>query len=148
MDVRCHVSAKCQQLIIYYILSLQEARANRLAEELGAAQAREAQLQAKMQAEIKRLSSEIDSVKEAYQLEVKYKTELALAFLLYCIICVFSSTQFRLTTQISKAVEICPRPLWLGHVLSACLLDLLQTEQKFSTPTLLVLNILVLHSSQ
>uniref|UniRef100_A0A8C4VTD3 Coiled-coil domain containing 18 n=1 Tax=Gopherus evgoodei TaxID=1825980 RepID=A0A8C4VTD3_9SAUR len=46
-----------------------DARANRLAEELGAAQAREAQLQAKMQAEIKKLSSEVDLLKEAYEQE-------------------------------------------------------------------------------
>ncbi|XP_059584041.1 coiled-coil domain-containing protein 18 isoform X3 [Alligator mississippiensis] len=46
-----------------------EARANCLAEELGAAQAHEAQLEARMQAEIKRLSAEIDSLKEAYELE-------------------------------------------------------------------------------
>ncbi|XP_019386640.1 PREDICTED: coiled-coil domain-containing protein 18 isoform X1 [Crocodylus porosus] len=46
-----------------------EARANCLAEELGAAQAHEAQLEARTQAEIKRLSAEIDSLKEAYELE-------------------------------------------------------------------------------
>lgn len=59
--------------IIYYLL-LQEARANCLAEELGAAQAHEAQLEARMQAEIKRLSAEIDSLKEAYELEVNERT--------------------------------------------------------------------------
>jgi hypothetical protein len=42
-----------------------------LAEELGASQVREAHLEARMQAEIKKLSSEVDSLKEAYQIEVK-----------------------------------------------------------------------------
>ena len=42
-----------------------------MAEELGASQVREAHLEARMQAEIKKLSSEVDSLKEAYQIEVK-----------------------------------------------------------------------------
>ncbi|XP_054837612.1 coiled-coil domain-containing protein 18 [Eublepharis macularius] len=46
-----------------------EARANYLAEELGAAQAREAQLEARMQSEAKRLSAEIRSLKESYKSE-------------------------------------------------------------------------------
>ncbi|XP_029333904.1 coiled-coil domain-containing protein 18 isoform X1 [Mus caroli] len=47
-----------------------EAHGNRLAEELGASQVREAHLEARMQAEIKKLSSEVDSLKEAYQMEM------------------------------------------------------------------------------
>lgn len=48
-----------------------EAHGNRLAEELGASQVREAHLEARMQAEIKKLSSEVQSLKEAYHMEVK-----------------------------------------------------------------------------
>ncbi|KAM6217100.1 coiled-coil domain-containing protein 18 [Rhynchocyon petersi] len=47
-----------------------EIRGNHLAEELGASQAREAQLEARMQAEIKKLSAEVDSLKEAYHREM------------------------------------------------------------------------------
>ncbi|XP_034365166.1 coiled-coil domain-containing protein 18 isoform X2 [Arvicanthis niloticus] len=47
-----------------------EAHGNRLAEELGAAQVREAHLEARMQAEIKKLSSEVESLKEAYHMEM------------------------------------------------------------------------------
>ncbi|XP_073907066.1 coiled-coil domain-containing protein 18 isoform X3 [Castor canadensis] len=47
-----------------------EARGNHLAEELGASQVREAHLEARMQAEIKKLSSEVDSLKEAYHMEM------------------------------------------------------------------------------
>ncbi|KAJ7332460.1 hypothetical protein JRQ81_014640 [Phrynocephalus forsythii] len=43
-----------------------ESRANYLAEELGAAQAREMQLEARMQAEVKRLSGEIESLNQTY----------------------------------------------------------------------------------
>ncbi|XP_077189030.1 coiled-coil domain-containing protein 18 isoform X2 [Paroedura picta] len=46
-----------------------EVRANYLAEELGASQARETQLEARMQAEVKRLLAEIHSVKESYKSE-------------------------------------------------------------------------------
>ncbi|XP_029084669.1 coiled-coil domain-containing protein 18 isoform X6 [Monodon monoceros] len=46
-----------------------EAHGKHLAEELGASQVREAQLEARMQAEIKKLSAEVESVKEAYHLE-------------------------------------------------------------------------------
>ncbi|XP_028638221.1 coiled-coil domain-containing protein 18 [Grammomys surdaster] len=47
-----------------------EAHGNRLAEELGASQVREAHLEARMQAEIKKLSSEVESLKEAYHTEM------------------------------------------------------------------------------
>nr|XP_020644329.1 coiled-coil domain-containing protein 18 isoform X1 [Pogona vitticeps]XP_020644330.1 coiled-coil domain-containing protein 18 isoform X1 [Pogona vitticeps] len=48
-------------------LSLEkESRANHLAEELGAAQAREMQLEARMQANVQRLSAEIESLKQSY----------------------------------------------------------------------------------
>uniref|UniRef100_A0A8C9CMT7 Coiled-coil domain containing 18 n=1 Tax=Phocoena sinus TaxID=42100 RepID=A0A8C9CMT7_PHOSS len=47
-----------------------EAHGKHLAEELGASQVREAQLEARMQAEIKKLSAEVESVKEAYHLEM------------------------------------------------------------------------------
>ncbi|XP_073090392.1 coiled-coil domain-containing protein 18 isoform X4 [Manis javanica] len=47
-----------------------EARGNHLAEELGASQVREAHLEARMQAEIKKLSAEVESLKEAYHLEM------------------------------------------------------------------------------
>uniref|UniRef100_A0A8I6AMZ4 Coiled-coil domain containing 18 n=1 Tax=Rattus norvegicus TaxID=10116 RepID=A0A8I6AMZ4_RAT len=47
-----------------------EAHGNRLAEELGASQVREAHLEARMQAEIKKLSSEVESLKEAYHMEM------------------------------------------------------------------------------
>nr|XP_060479473.1 coiled-coil domain-containing protein 18 isoform X5 [Panthera onca] len=47
-----------------------EAHGNHLAEELGASQVREAHLEARMQAEIKKLSAEVDSLKEAYHLEM------------------------------------------------------------------------------
>ncbi|XP_042318819.1 coiled-coil domain-containing protein 18 isoform X2 [Sceloporus undulatus] len=46
-----------------------ESRANRLAEQLGAAQARETQLEARMKAEIKKLSTEIQSLKQSYASE-------------------------------------------------------------------------------
>ncbi|XP_040589408.1 coiled-coil domain-containing protein 18 isoform X2 [Mesocricetus auratus] len=47
-----------------------EAHGNRLAEELGASQVREAHLEARMQAEMKKLSSEVESLKEAYHMEM------------------------------------------------------------------------------
>ncbi|XP_059130915.1 coiled-coil domain-containing protein 18 isoform X1 [Peromyscus eremicus] len=47
-----------------------EAHGNRLAEELGASQVREAHLEARMQAEIKKLSLEVQSLKEAYHMEM------------------------------------------------------------------------------
>ncbi|XP_004462367.2 coiled-coil domain-containing protein 18 isoform X4 [Dasypus novemcinctus] len=47
-----------------------EAHGNHLAEELGASQVREAQLEAKMKAEIKKLSTEVESLKEAYHMEM------------------------------------------------------------------------------
>ncbi|XP_027281743.1 coiled-coil domain-containing protein 18 isoform X6 [Cricetulus griseus] len=47
-----------------------EAHGNRLAEELGASQVREAHLEARMQAEIKKLLSEVESLKEAYHMEM------------------------------------------------------------------------------
>ncbi|XP_073666971.1 coiled-coil domain-containing protein 18 isoform X8 [Tursiops truncatus] len=47
-----------------------EAHGKHLAEELGASQVREAQLEVRMQAEIKKLSAEVESVKEAYHLEM------------------------------------------------------------------------------
>ncbi|XP_010643199.1 coiled-coil domain-containing protein 18 isoform X7 [Fukomys damarensis] len=47
-----------------------EAHRNHLAEELGASQVREAHLEARMQAEIKKLSAEVDSLKEAYHMEI------------------------------------------------------------------------------
>uniref|UniRef100_A0A670IY36 Coiled-coil domain containing 18 n=1 Tax=Podarcis muralis TaxID=64176 RepID=A0A670IY36_PODMU len=46
-----------------------ESRTNHLAEQLGAAQAREAQLEARMQTEIRRLSAEIHSLKQSYTSE-------------------------------------------------------------------------------
>ncbi|XP_019523092.1 PREDICTED: coiled-coil domain-containing protein 18 [Hipposideros armiger] len=45
-----------------------EAHGNHLAEELGASKVREAHLEARMQAEIKKLSAELESLKEAYHL--------------------------------------------------------------------------------
>ncbi|XP_075414614.1 coiled-coil domain-containing protein 18 [Tenrec ecaudatus] len=47
-----------------------EVHGNHLAEELGASQVREAQLEARMQAEIKKLSAEVESLKEAYHREM------------------------------------------------------------------------------
>ncbi|XP_027710638.1 coiled-coil domain-containing protein 18 isoform X5 [Vombatus ursinus] len=47
-----------------------ETHANHLAEELGASQARETKLEARLQAEVKKLSTEIESLKEAYHLEM------------------------------------------------------------------------------
>ncbi|XP_044094638.1 coiled-coil domain-containing protein 18 isoform X4 [Neovison vison] len=47
-----------------------EAHGHHLAEELGASQVREAHLEARMQAEIKKLSAEVESLKEAYHLEM------------------------------------------------------------------------------
>ncbi|XDA70164.1 hypothetical protein R6Z07M_000529 [Ovis aries] len=47
-----------------------EAHGKYLAEELGASQVRETQLEARMQAEIKKLSTEVESLKEAYHLEM------------------------------------------------------------------------------
>ncbi|XP_061267148.1 coiled-coil domain-containing protein 18 isoform X1 [Bos javanicus] len=47
-----------------------EAHGKYLAEELGASQVRETQLEARMQAEIKKLSAEVEALKEAYHLEM------------------------------------------------------------------------------
>ncbi|XP_077882877.1 coiled-coil domain-containing protein 18 isoform X4 [Ictidomys tridecemlineatus] len=47
-----------------------EAHEIHLVEELGASQVREAHLEARMQAEIKKLSAEVESLKEAYHLEM------------------------------------------------------------------------------
>ncbi|XP_072500126.1 coiled-coil domain-containing protein 18 isoform X3 [Notamacropus eugenii] len=47
-----------------------EAHANHLAEELGASQVRETKLEARFQAEVKKLLKEIESLKEAYHLEI------------------------------------------------------------------------------
>ncbi|XP_062047744.1 coiled-coil domain-containing protein 18 isoform X4 [Lepus europaeus] len=47
-----------------------EVHGNHLAEELGASQVREAHLEARMQAEIKKLSAEVESLKEAYHMEM------------------------------------------------------------------------------
>ncbi|XP_068926627.1 coiled-coil domain-containing protein 18 isoform X1 [Petaurus breviceps papuanus] len=47
-----------------------EAHANHLAEELGASQVRETKLEARLQAEVKKLLKEIESLKEAYHLEM------------------------------------------------------------------------------
>lgn len=47
-----------------------EARGHHLAEELGASQVREAHLEARLQAEIKKLLTEVESLKEAYQMEM------------------------------------------------------------------------------
>ncbi|XP_020827687.1 coiled-coil domain-containing protein 18 isoform X3 [Phascolarctos cinereus] len=47
-----------------------ETHANHLAEELGASQVRETKLEARLQAEVKKLSTEIESLKEAYHLEM------------------------------------------------------------------------------
>lgn len=47
-----------------------DAHGNHLAEELGASKVREAHLEARMQAEIKKLSAEVESLKEAYHLEM------------------------------------------------------------------------------
>ncbi|XP_057573661.1 coiled-coil domain-containing protein 18 isoform X2 [Hippopotamus amphibius kiboko] len=47
-----------------------ETHGKHLAEELGASQVREAQLEARMQTEIKKLSAEVESLKEAYHLEM------------------------------------------------------------------------------
>ncbi|XP_023359149.1 coiled-coil domain-containing protein 18 isoform X1 [Sarcophilus harrisii] len=47
-----------------------ELHANHLAEELGASQVRETQLEARLQAEVKKLLTEIESLKEAYHLEM------------------------------------------------------------------------------
>ncbi|KAM4872947.1 coiled-coil domain-containing protein 18 isoform 2-T3 [Thomomys bottae] len=47
-----------------------EAHGNHLAEELGASQVREAHLEARMQAEVKKLSAEVESLKEAYHMEM------------------------------------------------------------------------------
>ncbi|XP_037357108.1 coiled-coil domain-containing protein 18 isoform X2 [Talpa occidentalis] len=47
-----------------------EAHGNHLAEELGASHVREAHLEARMQAEIKKLSAEVESLKEAYHMEM------------------------------------------------------------------------------
>ncbi|XP_074118811.1 coiled-coil domain-containing protein 18 isoform X2 [Sminthopsis crassicaudata] len=47
-----------------------EVHANHLAEELGASQVRETQLEARLQAEVKKLLTEIESLKEAYHLEM------------------------------------------------------------------------------
>nr|XP_056699981.1 coiled-coil domain-containing protein 18 [Euleptes europaea] len=58
---------------VNYLSHEKEARANYLAEELGAAQAQEAQLEARMQAEVKRLSAEIHSLKEMYQSEKRLR---------------------------------------------------------------------------
>ncbi|KAM7326662.1 hypothetical protein ACRRTK_015140 [Alexandromys fortis] len=54
-----------------------EAHGNRLAEELGASQVREAHLEARMQTEIKKLSLEVDSLKEAYHMELNEQLEKA-----------------------------------------------------------------------
>ncbi|XP_036624099.1 coiled-coil domain-containing protein 18 [Trichosurus vulpecula] len=47
-----------------------EAHANHLAEELGSSQVRETKLEARLQAEVKKLLKEIESLKEAYHLEM------------------------------------------------------------------------------
>uniref|UniRef100_A0A8C9HYR3 Coiled-coil domain containing 18 n=1 Tax=Piliocolobus tephrosceles TaxID=591936 RepID=A0A8C9HYR3_9PRIM len=47
-----------------------DAHGNHLAEELGASKVREAHLEARMQAEIKKLSAEVESLKEAYHTEM------------------------------------------------------------------------------
>ncbi|XP_066480276.1 coiled-coil domain-containing protein 18 isoform X1 [Tiliqua scincoides] len=54
---------------VNHISHEKEGRVNHLAEQLGAAQARETQLEASMQAEINRLSAEIESLKESYSSE-------------------------------------------------------------------------------
>ncbi|XP_053446792.1 coiled-coil domain-containing protein 18 isoform X1 [Nycticebus coucang] len=51
-------------------LIFKEAQGKHLAEELGASQVREAHLEARMEAEIKKLSAEVESLKEAYHLEM------------------------------------------------------------------------------
>lgn len=73
------------QVQAWFIVSLtvfQESRANRLAEELGAAKVREAQLEVQMQSEINRLSAEICSLRDACQREVSTRTEIAPAILI------------------------------------------------------------------
>ncbi|XP_044531423.1 coiled-coil domain-containing protein 18 [Gracilinanus agilis] len=47
-----------------------EVHANHLAEELGASQVRETQMEARLQTEVKKLLSEIESLKEVYHLEM------------------------------------------------------------------------------
>eukprot|EP00076_Gallus_gallus_P003412 NP_001238963.1 coiled-coil domain-containing protein 18 [Gallus gallus] len=54
-----------------------ESRANRLAEELGAAKAHEAQLELQMQSEIKKLFAEISSLKDACQIKLAHERDQA-----------------------------------------------------------------------
>lgn len=56
---------------MFGIIPFQETRINNLAEQLGAAQVRETELEARMQAEIKRLTAEIHSLKQSFLSEVK-----------------------------------------------------------------------------
>ncbi|XP_074237515.1 coiled-coil domain-containing protein 18 isoform X3 [Saimiri boliviensis] len=55
---------------IRHLSKEKDAHGNHLAEELGASKVREAHLEARMQAEIKKLSTEVESLKEAYHMEM------------------------------------------------------------------------------
>lgn len=55
-----------------------------MAEQLGAAQVRETQLEARMQTEITRFSAEIESLKESYSSEVKNRIVCHYPFLWHC----------------------------------------------------------------
>lgn len=60
----------------------QEIRVNNLAEQLGAAQVRETELEARMQTEIKRLTAEIHLLKESFLSEVRTKLFFPIYFIL------------------------------------------------------------------
>lgn len=70
---KCHIHRNVNVTILCCLIFFQESRADHLAEELGAAQAREMQLEARMHAEVKRLSAEIESLNQSYLTEVKTK---------------------------------------------------------------------------
>ncbi|XP_031470711.1 coiled-coil domain-containing protein 18 isoform X3 [Phasianus colchicus] len=67
----------CELEEVNYLSQEKESRANRLAEELGAAKAREAQLELQMQSEIKRLFAEISSLQDTCQIKLANEKDQA-----------------------------------------------------------------------
>ncbi|XP_032302005.1 coiled-coil domain-containing protein 18 isoform X4 [Coturnix japonica] len=67
----------CELEEVNYLSQEKESRANRLAEELGAAKAREAQLELQMQSEINKLFAEIRSLKDACQIKLAHEKDQA-----------------------------------------------------------------------
>uniref|UniRef100_A0A8C3LER7 Coiled-coil domain containing 18 n=1 Tax=Chrysolophus pictus TaxID=9089 RepID=A0A8C3LER7_CHRPC len=67
----------CELEEVNYLSQEKESRANRLAEELGAAKAREAQLELQMQSEINRLFAQISSLQDTCQIKLAHEKDQA-----------------------------------------------------------------------